>query len=588
MEGKSIKSFENLCKIFEMRIELDKEKKKDTNEEVLVNYEKYSKKIDSIYNSEFERDIKPLITPELTIEAEQKRLKKLIKLLEDRLEKRKELEDKFYETTGNYIKGLQMIVSDYELNEKKERLNLITKYLDTTKEIESINESVSNLRKSLIEEEDKKEAYISKNKILEDELYSTFVSIIKEDNDYKDINEDEINKEIDTLVDSVREAKETLDITKESVSSLKINGLEEDYSSYIEDAEKNYYILKNKELILRIYNLVVKFEEEFNDIYRKRNEIKELLEEKNEIKGKLNIDDIDNLLQFENLLYEQIKTLNIEKEILENISNYTSRINFKEERLSELEKENNSIEILSILREYGIIDTYDTEEVSLEEMVLSDEEPIVKEVIDPYRIVEIKDYPRTLNIGLAKLKGEAIREKVNKKLNPIVEDKKVEEITSLPSKELPKEPPVEDILPKEEDININSKVNEPIINTPVWEVPSFTSVNTVNEAPKEEEKNSPPVWQPPMFTNTNTTEEVKKEEIPPMWNINTIDIMPNIEITSEKTETSNEQEQITNDNMFWVPVSDQKLSANEFPSINIPIQNNYTSGKDNFGFPDIN
>ena len=53
MEGNSIKSFENLCKIFEMRIKLDREKKVKTPSDILINYEKYAKKIDNIYNSSF-------------------------------------------------------------------------------------------------------------------------------------------------------------------------------------------------------------------------------------------------------------------------------------------------------------------------------------------------------------------------------------------------------------------------------------------------------------------------------------------------------------------------------------------------------
>ena len=58
MEGNSLNSFENLCKIFETRIKLDKEKNIETPPDVLINYEKYSKKIDSIYNSKFEKEIK--------------------------------------------------------------------------------------------------------------------------------------------------------------------------------------------------------------------------------------------------------------------------------------------------------------------------------------------------------------------------------------------------------------------------------------------------------------------------------------------------------------------------------------------------
>lgn len=44
MEGNNIRSFENLCKIFEMRIKLDKEKKVKTPSDVLINYENMQRK----------------------------------------------------------------------------------------------------------------------------------------------------------------------------------------------------------------------------------------------------------------------------------------------------------------------------------------------------------------------------------------------------------------------------------------------------------------------------------------------------------------------------------------------------------------
>ena len=77
MEGNNVRSFENLCKIFEMRIKLDREKKVKTPSDVLINYEKYAKKIDNIYNEEFEKEVRPLITPSKTIEEEKDRLEKL-------------------------------------------------------------------------------------------------------------------------------------------------------------------------------------------------------------------------------------------------------------------------------------------------------------------------------------------------------------------------------------------------------------------------------------------------------------------------------------------------------------------------------
>ena len=45
MEGNSIKSFENLCKIFEMRIKLDKERNIKTPSDVIDNLGEVFKKL---------------------------------------------------------------------------------------------------------------------------------------------------------------------------------------------------------------------------------------------------------------------------------------------------------------------------------------------------------------------------------------------------------------------------------------------------------------------------------------------------------------------------------------------------------------
>lgn len=556
MEGNSIKSFENLCKIFEMRIKLDKERNIKTPSDVIDNYEKYAKKIDSIYNKEFEKEIRNLISPEVTLEKEETRLKRLIKLLEERLDKRRELEEHFYNSTGKYIDGFQLVVSEDELEEKKTRLDTITKYLTTKSEIDELTTSISKLKNSLIELENEKEEYTEKNKVMEDNIYSSLMTSIKNDEYFTKINEDNYNIELSTVEDKVRENEETLEVTLDSVKSLMNSGTDDDYTSYIEDAEKNYYIWKNREIILKIYELVIAYEEDFDRIMAKRNKLEDLIEENNHLKNKLHIEDNNELLDFENLLLEQKDTLNSEKEVLENIVNYTSRIKFKEERLEELEEINNSYEILTILREYGIIDTYDTEEEAEEipeevseeipeedapkEEVLED---IVNDTIDPYRIKEVIDYPKTLNIGLAKLKGESVRETVNRKLNPkpkinlfdeLTKDMKPEEkVEETPStnesvKEEPKQPVKEDIVPETNNITPE----------PIWTMPT-EEIEPVKE-PKEEN----PVWTIPVVEQAEE-EPIKDEEI------NKI----NLENTN---------------NMFWIPVSDSKLET-----------------KDNFGFPDL-
>lgn len=591
MEGNSLNSFENLCKIFETRIKLDKEKNIETPPDVLINYEKYSKKIDSIYNSKFEKEIKPLIVPAVTIEKEEERLGKLISLLKSRLEKREELENRFYLTTGRYIKGLQLVVSESEFEDKKNRLETITKYLDTRNEINTVNESISELKDKLSDEVTKQDEYIKKNKIMEDELYNSFKDVISNDDYLSKLNEDDIDTEIAMVIDKVKDNKETLDVTKDSVNSLMISGDNDDYASYIEDAERSYFTWKNRELLLKIYSLVVKFEDNYNDLYEKRDKINKIIRNRRSIKDNLTIEVTDNFSSFEDVLKEQLDVLKNEKEVLENVSNYTNRISFKEERLSELEEANNSVEILSILREYGLIDTYDNkeelEEVPLETPELEEdngdeEEEIFVKEINPYRIVDVIDYPKSLNIGLARLKGESVREKVNKKLNPTIKAPTFDDITN----EIDNSKEEDKVIDTSNNDLVDDKkldnegVKEDIV-TPTWDIPKKediikkddTDIKVIND-------DNIPVWGSNINTNINTVEEVNTSNgSVPIWN-NTLDNNSN----STDTKILDNKE----DNAFWVPVSDSKLDANVFPSIDIPVNNGFNGTKDNFGFPDIN
>ena len=623
MEGNSIKSLENLCKIFEMRIKLDKEKKAKTPSEVIDNYEKYSKKIDSIYNKDFEKEIRGLISPEPTLEKEEKRLEKLIGLLEDRLEKRKELEERFYNSTGKYIEGFQIIVSDDELEDKKNRLEIISKYLTTKKEMDEIDSSITKLKTSLLELEEEKSSYIEKNKTMEDSLYSTLMKSMKNDEYFNKITEENYNNELLSVEDKVKENEETLEVTLDSVKSLLKNGVNEEYTSYVEDAEKSFYIWKNREIILRIYELVISFEDDFEKIASKREEISDLLEERINTKKKLHIEDSDELENFEKLISEQKGILSKEKEVLDNIVNYDSRIKFKEERLNELEEIVNSYEILTVLREYGLAPSFDIEEneekeedvpfEEIEEPVLED---VINDYIDPYRIKDVVVAPRTLNLGLAKLKGESVRENVNRKLNPkpkesifddfakepLLEDKSLEDdITDnsvVEEENTDYHDAVIDNNEKEDNISDTSLEETKPEVKPVWEVPeedvkedNTSDVNT-NTNTNTNYNFVTPMWDIPTNTdNSNVSFDTPSENVQVMGdnNIPVWDINPTNEVneTSEINKIESPNNNLNNNNMFWTPVGDFEEN-NSFPNLNI---NNSFSNKnevDDFGFPNIN
>lgn len=558
MEGNSIKTFENLCKIFEMRIRLDNAKGETVPSEIIDDYEKYATKIDTIYNEEFQNNLKRLISPQNTLEKERERLEKLISLLEDRLEKRSLLAGNFHKTTGKYIKNLQLIVSEKELNNKKERLLVISKYLDTTKEIEDIKSSVKKLKEDLTEEETKKNDYEERNKTLEDELYSSFVTSIENDEYYGNIEEENLDEILADVCNKAKDAKETLEITKKSVNNLVSSGMDDEYESYIEEANKNYYLWKEREIVLSIYSLVINFEDEFNDLLKKRENINKLFDERKE----LVLVKEDVLIPFENVMEKQNKILSDEKDILDNITNLNSRIDFKEERLEELETVLEEPEVLAILDEFKLLPDMPKEPKEDEFVPVFDipsDEPLVKE-INPYEIVSIDNYPPTLNIGLAKLKGTSVRDKVNKKLNPELN-------TSTPSnEEINENNPSTDDSPNEKE-DTGKEINK--IESFVEPENTNLSVTPINDIP---------VTEGVINEDTNIPEPVVLNEVPKSGT-------PVIEDTMANPNTTD----IPNDNnSFWVPVSDSKLEQSQFPNINIPFTNsNINYGEDNLGFPSI-
>ena len=413
---------------------------------------------------------------------------------------------------------------------------------------------------------------------MEESLYSTFISCIKNDDFFLEVNEDNCSSILSNVLDKVRENEETLEVTLDSVKSLMDNGSYDDYTSFTEEAEKSYYVWKNREIILKIYQLVINFEDDFEQIMLKREKISDLLEDRKHAKTKLHIDDSDELLDFENDLINQRDDLASEKEILENIINYSSRIKFKEERLEELDEVINSYEILTILREYGIIETYDLDEEDKNSSSLEEEsnippvlEDIINDTIDPYRIKEVIDYPKTLNIGLAKLKGESVRESVNRKLNPKSKDSVFDDFTKDINtnnnviEESNTTAEKEATITFEENNNLNPSLNN---NSPIWEVPSDVTLSNKELDPETNK----------VIVNDIEDNNKEKSTSIPVWSTS----LTNDNIPKEEKNTNE-----INNNMFWVPFSDTNINKDSFPNINIPINNN-NNNKDDFGFPNNN
>ena len=311
----------------------------------------------------------------------------------------------------------------------------------------------------MIREYDLKEANELKNSKLEDNLFNTFVNILYEMEMYSSLDLSNVDKEIDSLKEEIEEAKDQKDTFVTAFDNLKDSGisgeLELEYASFVENAKKNYYDVKEKEIILKLYKLIEVKESEYGNLFSKREEVKELLEERKDLRANLSINDKD--------LFSKVIELVL-----------TERIKLKENRLDELQRSVNKPEILAILKEYGLIETYDHDDILVNDEeynvkeenddfeLLSDlieednEEYLTEEVIEGYQENQIKssEVVPTMNCGLSRLKSISVMKRVADMLGVRVKkEEKIEIKEEKPIEIKQEEKVVEEVSPVVEKEN---------------------------------------------------------------------------------------------------------------------------------------
>ena len=426
-------------------------------------------------------------------------------------------------------------MSKDELDSYRHRLTNIEKYLNNQNDIETTEKDLNKLKDDLDNAESLRNNYEAKNKKLEDELLNTFLNVIKEEEYYANLQVLDIKLELEKLRSKIIDSKETMEVTAKCVKELADKGINGDikveYQNYVREAELNYYSYMEQEYMLKIYLLVDKQELEYPEIFNKREELNKILQDRALLRQKLKIDELDRLTTLSDLLTEQNVDIQEEKSNIENINRITQTIKFKEDYLTKLEESNNSVEILALLKEFGLIDTYDKEDIlpTIEEIP---EEVITQDLETPVityannQIKSINDMPLTMNFGLAKLKAEAVIKQVGHKLlAPAAKVEKVEPAVETPKTVIPI--PVENIVePKELEIPIQ---------TP-----------------------AAPVLPP------ETVFEIEKEEVPPL---NTNTPIPETNIAAPEVQ-----------NFFWtpkneVPMMDNQPVANATPTNDLVFPN---------------
>ena len=443
-----------------------------------------------------------------TLEDEERRLKDLVAFIQERIEKRKSLLEDYRTVTSTELTDLEYIEKSGDLDLYEARLSTIKEYLDSSKLIEVNEEDLIKLKDKLIKEYDLKSANEIKNTKIEEELFNAFVNALYEMDLYSSLDLSNIDKEIEKLQKEIDESREQKDTFLTAFNNLKLSGitgdLELEYASYVENSKKNYYFVKEKEIILKLYKLIDEKQSEYSDLYNKREEIKELLQERILLRNELGIKDKDYLAKVSNLLLEQKQEIESEKENVDNINVLTERIKLKENRLDDLRRQIKKPEILSVLKEYSLIDTYDHEDVEEEpeevvteskstedeiksafellNNILLDDEP--KEKIYQLNEIKLSELVPSMNFGLSRLKSISVMKRVGDMLGINAKKEEVKEVPKV-----------------EETAVVEVK--------PEVEVPKQEVIQTVEEPQKQEEL----FWTPVEFVDMkNETEE--QPEIP--------------------------------------------------------------------------
>jgi len=529
----------DLYKILRMSVLLSQQ---EVDQLTLDKFKEASLNIDRMLTEEYEEKLDTMFYNTETLEEEEKRLKDLVAFINERMEKRKSLLEDYRNVTSKELTDLEYIDKYSELDLYSQRLSTIKEYLDNSKLIEVNGSDLEKIKEELVKEYDLKSANELKNMKIEENLFDCFVNALYEMDLYSSLDLDNIDKELENLQKEIAETKEQKDTFLTAFNNLKLSGisgdLELEYASYVENSKRNYYYVKEKEIILKLYKLLEEKEAEYSNLFAKREKVKELLNERMILRMELSMKDKDHLIKIAELVREQDGEIDNEKENVDNINVLTERIKLKESRLEELNKSVRKPEILSILKEYALIDTYEhddildediVEEVLEDETIYSDneelefesnnlleellkedeEEEITLEQEKVYKDNQIKESSvvPTMNYGLSRLKSISVMKRVGDMLGlnakkeevkePVKEEEKIVEVKPEVTSDVVEEKhddlfwtPVEFVdMQKETEVENNIEFNIPELIIP--------------EVPKFEEESKEEVKETDIFANSN-------------------------------------------------------------------------------------
>lgn len=296
------------------------------------------------------------------LEDEKVRLNALIKYINGYRDAFRKFNNEYKVITGLDLEDKEQY-NDLAIYEN--RLDNIKEYLCNCNRIKSLEEEVKTYERDLDRFTEEALNNDRVNRDLEEKLLEFFMSFVHNNSFCEELDYSDIEFELEKLRDEIRHKREELDnfymayesLLNQELPDSKIN----EYKSYVKEARMDYYTSKEKEYVYKLYELISSIETEYSDVVSKREKISRIFDDRLLLRGQLEIIDEDSFMDIEKFCNNQYSVIKAEKRVNDNISDVERRIESAKEEIRGLRDKNETVDILSILNEFGIIDTYNSD-----------------------------------------------------------------------------------------------------------------------------------------------------------------------------------------------------------------------------------
>lgn len=296
------------------------------------------------------------------LEDEKVRLNALIKYINGYRDAFSKFNNEYKEITGLDLEDKEQY-NDLSIYEN--RLDNIKEYLSNCNRIKSLEEEVKNFERDLDRFTEEALNNDRVNRELEEKLLEFFMSFIHNNSFCEALDYSDIGFELEKVRDEIGHKRDELDnfymayesLLNQNLPDSKIN----EYKSYVKEARMDYYTSREKEYVYELYELISSIETEYSDVVSKRERISRIFDDRLLLRGQLEIIDEDSFMDIEKFCNNQYSVIKAEKRVNDNISDTERKIESAKEEIRGLRDKNETVDILSILNEFGIIDTYNSD-----------------------------------------------------------------------------------------------------------------------------------------------------------------------------------------------------------------------------------